>query len=85
MIFFNYKLIFSFGFIFFCFYFFIIQECASKDFDFVPRQSALRQLTGRCVLTSRPRGNLLRWRISRFIFRNVSDHNQLSGVQRAMW
>ncbi|XP_043464379.1 28S ribosomal protein S14, mitochondrial [Leptopilina heterotoma] len=62
-----------------------IRDCASKDFDFVPRQSALRQLTGRCVVTSRPRGNLMRWRLSRFIFRDAADHNQLSGVQRAMW
>ncbi|XP_033227614.1 28S ribosomal protein S14, mitochondrial [Belonocnema kinseyi] len=62
-----------------------IRELASKDFDYVPRQSALRQLTGRCVVTSRPRGNVMRWRLSRIIWRNLADHNQLAGVQRALW
>lgn len=51
----------------------------------IPRQTALRQIQSRCILTSRPRGNVLRWRISRIMFRHLADYNKLSGVQRAIW
>ncbi|XP_011304458.1 28S ribosomal protein S14, mitochondrial [Fopius arisanus] len=62
-----------------------IQDIASKEMLEVPRHAAMCQLTGRCAITSRPRGNLMRWRLSRFVFRRLVDYNQLAGVQRALW
>ncbi|KAG8034623.1 hypothetical protein G9C98_007699 [Cotesia typhae] len=51
----------------------------------IPRVSSRSQLTGRCAVTSRSRGNLSRWRLSRFIFRHMADYNKIAGLQRAMW
>ncbi|XP_076750269.1 mitochondrial ribosomal protein S14 [Xylocopa sonorina] len=63
-----------------------IREMVAKQIDeTIPRQTALRQLTGRCILTSRPRGCVTRWRLSRLVFRHLADYNKLSGVQRAIW
>ncbi|KAL7303893.1 hypothetical protein TKK_0004013 [Trichogramma kaykai] len=63
-----------------------IRDLASKTFEEqIPRHSAIRQLTPRCVVTSRPHGVLHRWRVSRFIFRHLVDYNKMGGVQRAIW
>lgn len=63
-----------------------IRDLAGKQIDeTIPRQTAMRQLTFRCVVTSRPRGVVYRWRVSRIIFRDLADYNKLSGMQRAMW
>ncbi|XP_043792398.1 28S ribosomal protein S14, mitochondrial [Apis laboriosa] len=63
-----------------------LREVVSKEIDEkIPRQTALRQIQSRCILTSRPRGNVLRWRISRIMFRHLADYNKLSGIQRAIW
>ncbi|XP_015596529.1 28S ribosomal protein S14, mitochondrial [Cephus cinctus] len=63
-----------------------IREIASKEMDEnFPRNSAPCRITFRCALTSRPRGVVYRWRLSRIVFRDLADHNLLSGVQRAMW
>ncbi|KOX78930.1 28S ribosomal protein S14, mitochondrial [Melipona quadrifasciata] len=63
-----------------------IREEVGKQIDeTIPRQTALRQLTPRCVLTSRPRGVISKWRVSRIMFRDLADHNRMSGVQRAIW
>ncbi|XP_011689871.1 PREDICTED: 28S ribosomal protein S14, mitochondrial [Wasmannia auropunctata] len=63
-----------------------IRELAGKQIDeTIPRQTALRQLTPRCVVTSRGRGTVIRWRLSRFIFRHLIDYNKMAGMQRAIW
>ncbi|GAB1869461.1 28S ribosomal protein S14, mitochondrial [Camponotus japonicus] len=63
-----------------------IIKLAGKQIDeTIPRQTALRQLTPRCVVTARAYGTVHRWRISRFIFRYLVDHNKMAGVQRAIW
>ncbi|XP_032670813.1 28S ribosomal protein S14, mitochondrial [Odontomachus brunneus] len=63
-----------------------IRELVSKQIDeTIPRQTALRQLTPRCVVTSRAYGTVHRWRISRFIFRDLIDYNKMAGMQRAIW
>ncbi|CAH1176138.1 unnamed protein product [Phaedon cochleariae] len=62
-----------------------IRELADADINAMPRDSALVRCTNRCVITSRPRGTVYRWRLSRIVFRHLSDYNKLSGVQRAMW
>ncbi|RZF40578.1 hypothetical protein LSTR_LSTR013292 [Laodelphax striatellus] len=39
----------------------------------------------RCAVTSRPRGTVHRWRLSRIVFRHMADYNKLCGVMRARW
>ncbi|KAI4478482.1 PREDICTED: 28S ribosomal protein S14, mitochondrial [Polistes canadensis] len=63
-----------------------VRDLAERQIqETIPRQSALRQLSLRCVVTSRPRGVVHRWRLSRIVFRDLADYNKLAGVQRAMW
>ncbi|KAK9503463.1 hypothetical protein O3M35_001300 [Rhynocoris fuscipes] len=62
-----------------------IREIADKEINEFPRDAVGIRIRGRCAITSRPRGNVLRWRISRIVFRDLADHNLLAGVQRAMW
>lgn len=63
-----------------------LREAVQETIDErIPRQTALRQLTPRCALTSRPRGTVYRWRLSRIMFRHLADYNKLAGVQRAIW
>ena len=65
---------------------FEIRELVGKQIDeTIPRQTALSQLTARCAVTSRPRGVVKQWRLSRIVFRHLADYNKLAGVQRAMW
>lgn len=66
-----------------CFYLF--QEVAEKEIAALPRDTCPARIRNRCVLTSRPRAVVWRWRLSRIVFRHLADHAQLSGVQRAMW
>ncbi|XP_076639619.1 mitochondrial ribosomal protein S14 [Colletes latitarsis] len=63
----------------------IIEAVGQQIDETIPRQSAKKQLTTRCVITSRPRGVVHRWRLSRIVFRDLADYNKLAGVQRAMW
>ncbi|XP_066583624.1 small ribosomal subunit protein uS14m [Prorops nasuta] len=62
-----------------------IRQIASEDMAKVPRRSALFQLTNRCVVTNRGRAVLYKWRVSRIVFRHLADHNNLAGIQRAIW
>ncbi|KAG5897181.1 hypothetical protein JTB14_022542 [Gonioctena quinquepunctata] len=62
-----------------------IRELADAQIEALPRDSALVRTNKRCVLTSRPRGVVHRWRLSRIVFRHLADYNKLAGVQRAMW
>ncbi|XP_018332742.1 uncharacterized protein LOC108742180 isoform X3 [Agrilus planipennis] len=62
-----------------------LQCIADEEIGNLPRDSAVLRLQGRCVVTSRPRGVAHRWRLSRIVFRDLADHNKLSGIQRAMW
>lgn len=58
----------------------------SESFDkLIPRQTALRQLTARCIITGRGRGTVYNYRVSRIMFRHFADYNLLSGVQRGIW
>ncbi|KAL0115988.1 hypothetical protein PUN28_011098 [Cardiocondyla obscurior] len=63
----------------------IIELAGKQITETIPRQTALRQLTPRCVVTSRGYGTVIRWRLSRFIFRELVDYNKIAGLQRAMW
>lgn len=62
-----------------------LREIADAEIHAQPRNSSITRIVQRCAVTSRPRGNVLRWRLSRFVFRHLADYNKLSGVQRAMW
>nr|ACH56945.1 mitochondrial 28S ribosomal protein S14 [Simulium vittatum] len=62
-----------------------IREIADAEIAAFPRDSSLVRVRERCALTSRPRGNVFRWRVSRIVWRHLADYNKLSGVQRAMW
>lgn len=62
-----------------------LQRAALEDVTNQPRDSSFRRVVPRCVLTSRPRGVVYRWRLSRIVFRHLADYNKLAGVQRAMW
>ncbi|KAB0804847.1 hypothetical protein PPYR_01817 [Photinus pyralis] len=62
-----------------------LREITDKEIHALPRDSAWLRITNRCVITSRPRGVVYRWRLSRLVFRDLADYNKLSGVQRAIW
>lgn len=62
-----------------------LQEVADAEIAALPYRSSITHLTNRCCVTSRARGNVLRWKLSRFVFRHLVDYNKMSGVQRAMW
>nr|CAG4642243.1 EOG090X0MNX [Eurycercus lamellatus] len=62
-----------------------ILEVGFKQLDALPRDGSIIRIRPRCALTSRPRGVVHRWRLSRIVWRDLADYNKLSGVQRAMW
>lgn len=62
-----------------------LQEIADAEIHALPRDSSMIRIVNRCAVSSRPRGTVYRYRLSRFIFRELADHNKLAGVQRAMW
>ncbi|XP_034039649.1 28S ribosomal protein S14, mitochondrial isoform X1 [Thalassophryne amazonica] len=62
-----------------------LQELADQEIAALPRDSCPVRIRNRCVMTSRPRGVVHRWRLSRIVFRDLADHNQMSGILRARW
>lgn len=62
-----------------------LNEEAVKDILKLPRDSNWIRLINRCALTSRPRGVVQPWRLSRMVWRHYADYNRLSGVMRAKW
>jgi len=62
-----------------------LREVAAKELHEFPRDSSRVRIRERCMITSRPRGCVKRFRVSRIVFRHLADYNKLSGVQRAIW
>lgn len=62
-----------------------LREIADREINAFPRDSNVIRLRECCALTSRPRGTVFRYRLSRIVWRHLADYNKLSGVQRAMW
>lgn len=62
-----------------------LREIADAEIAAFPKDSTPLRMTKRCVITSRGRGVVPRWRLSRIVFRHFADYNKLSGVQRAIW
>lgn len=51
----------------------------------LPSKSVWGRLTNRCTITSRQRGKVRPYRVSRFIFRQMADYNHLAGVIKSKW
>ncbi|NP_001093268.1 28S ribosomal protein S14, mitochondrial [Bombyx mandarina] len=62
-----------------------IREIADKQINQFEWNATPMRINNRCVITSRPRGIVKEWRMSRIVWRHLADYNKLSGVQRAMW
>ncbi|KAF6019854.1 MRPS14 [Bugula neritina] len=62
-----------------------LQEQAELDITKLPRDAFPTRIHKRCVLTSRPRGLVSRYRLSRIQWRLLADYNKLSGVTRSTW
>lgn len=62
-----------------------LREKAAEEIHAFPRDSCFVRIRPRCMLTSRARGTVKRFHLSRIMFRHLADYNKLSGVQRAMW
>lgn len=62
-----------------------LRDIASAELHAFPRDSCPRRIVNRCVLTSRPRGTIVKWRVSRIMFRHLAEYNKLAGVQKALW
>lgn len=62
-----------------------LREIADAEIAALPKDSSYSRVHNRCAITSRPRGLVHRWRLSRIAFRHLADYNKLSSVQRAMW
>ncbi|XP_066269521.1 small ribosomal subunit protein uS14m-like [Branchiostoma lanceolatum] len=62
-----------------------LQELADRQIADMPLDSSIVRIHNRCVITSRPRGILSRWRLSRITWRELADYNLMSGVTRACW
>lgn len=62
-----------------------LREQAGAELHAFPRDSCRTRIVNRCAITSRPRGVVYRWRLSRIMFRHLADYNKLSGIERAMW
>ena len=62
-----------------------LRETANLAVAELPRDSSLVRVRERCALTSRPRGVVHKYRLSRIVWRHLADYNKLAGVQRAIW
>lgn len=62
-----------------------LREQAGEELHAFPRDSCPSRIVNRCSVTSRPRGTVYRWRLSRIMFRHLADYNKLAGIERAMW
>lgn len=64
-----------------------LQSVADKQIGALTYHSSITHLSHRCAVTSRYPGvgNVFKWRLSRFVFRDLVDNNKMSGGQRALW
>ncbi|KAL1285119.1 Small ribosomal subunit protein uS14m [Trichinella pseudospiralis] len=62
-----------------------IRQEMKLDMQKLPRCCFPRYVRNICQITGRKRGNVTRYRLSRFVFRDMADHGKLCGVIRAKW
>lgn len=63
----------------------VVRDFALQERNSTPRDSSINRTVNRCAITSRPRGKLIRYRISRNLWRELADHGLISGSIRAKW
>ncbi|ASS47041.1 30S ribosomal protein S14p (S29e) [Candidatus Nasuia deltocephalinicola] len=51
----------------------------------LPRNSNLVRRRNRCLITGRPRGTFRRFKLSRFVIRNLAFNGQIPGIFKASW
>ncbi|KAI1289393.1 28S ribosomal protein S14, mitochondrial [Halotydeus destructor] len=56
-----------------------------RDILQFPMWQSVSHVTNRCAITSRGRGKVRKWRLSRIIWRHLADYNYLSGVIKSRW
>lgn len=56
-----------------------------REIEALPRYSNIGRLDPRCAVAGRSNMIVQPYRMCRQVFRALADHNQLAGVQRAMW
>ncbi|CAF1010948.1 unnamed protein product [Brachionus calyciflorus] len=61
------------------------KKVAEEQLQKLSRHSTLAFINNRCQLTSKAGGCLNRWRLSRHVWRDQADYNQMSGVMRSCW
>lgn len=62
-----------------------VREDAHREVLTFPLWSSVTHVTNRCVVTSRGKGRVRDWRLSRIVWRNLADLNQLSGINKSTW
>ncbi|KAF2350364.1 Ribosomal protein S14 [Trinorchestia longiramus] len=62
-----------------------IIEDAEQQLRDMPLDYHWTRMHPRCLVTSRPRGLVRDWKLSRIVWRAEADYNKFSGVQRAFW
>ena len=63
----------------------MFQDIAHQEVEQMPRNSNPIRVRNRCVMTSRPRGVVRKWRVSRIMWRHFAEYNLMSGVNRSQW
>merc|ERR1712241_72516 len=60
-----------------------LRDVAGEELSAFPKNSNFTRLKPRCIITSRPRWVVRRYRVSRSQWRMFADYNKLSGWLRA--
>ncbi|RNA19035.1 28S ribosomal mitochondrial [Brachionus plicatilis] len=61
------------------------RKAAEEQLQKLTRHSTISFINNRCQFTSKAASCLNRWRLSRHVWRDLADYNQMSGVTRAVW
>ena len=62
-----------------------LRHDAHRDIYNMPVKCSRNTVTNRCAITSRGRGKLRHYRLSRIIWRHIADYNNMSGVMKSCW
>lgn len=62
-----------------------LKQVADVELHTLPVDSNEKLVKNGCAFTGRKRGKKVRWRASRFVFRQMADHGMAAGTTRAVW
>ncbi|CAN1242905.1 Ribosomal protein S14, mitochondrial, partial [Linum perenne] len=62
-----------------------LREKLTAKLSRLPRNSSFKRIRNRCIFTGRPRGVYEFFRMSRIVFRTLSNQGMLNGVKKASW